>query len=181
MAEDEIKRFVRERFARVHDAEADTGYPAWHASSVGVPGGMAALGYRKADGLPLFLEAYLDVPVEHAVSTVLGRPIAREAIVEIGCLASTSPVALIQVWHAVAMTLDAQHLVVVATLTATLRRLVARIGIPVIDLAAATVDRVTDGARWGRYYDDDPRVCVGVIADGAASLHQYIARRTDAA
>jgi hypothetical protein len=45
------------------------------------------------------------------------------------------------------------------TATAPLRRLLGRLDIPFVAMAAATADRVTDAARWGRYYDCDPWVC----------------------
>ncbi len=183
MRDDEIKRFVGPRFQAAFGADADLGYPSWHARTQGDdgPSKVAALGYRSAADAPLFLEAYLDTPIEQAVSDRLGRRFDRAEIVEIGCLASNSPVALIHLWQEIATALDTRHQVVAATVTATVRRLLDRVGVPLIEIARADAGRLADGARWGRYYDDDPRVCIGVIADGAASLDRYVARRTAAA
>lgn len=183
MQDDEIRRFVGPRYQAAFGADADLAYPTWHARTQGddASSQTAALGYRSAADAPLFLEAYLDAPIEQAVSDRLGCRFDRADIVEIGCLASNSPVALIQLWHEIATTLDARHRVVAATVTATVRRLLDRVGVPLVEIARADVGRVADGARWGRYYDDDPRVCIGVIAEGAAGLDRYVARRTKAA
>ncbi len=180
MGDDDIKRFVGARFQTAFGADAALGYPAWHARPHGADKA-AALGYRSAADQPLFLEAYLDMPIEDAVSDRLGHRVDRAEIVEIGCLASTSHVALIGLWHEIATALDASHRVVVATLTATVRRLLDRVGVSLVEIAPAHPDRLADGIRWGRYYDDDPRVCVGIIAEGVASLDRYVALRTIAA
>ncbi len=185
MGEDEIKRFAGARFAASFGANADLDYPRWHArthtAAAGTDTRAAVLGYRPATDRPLFLEAYLDHPIEVLVSAAMGRTVSRADIVEIGCLASTSPVALIQLWHETATALDSRHHVVAATLTARVRRLLARAGVPIVEIARAVPDRLPDAARWGKYYDDDPRVCVGSIADGAASLERYVAQRSVAA
>jgi len=183
MREDEIRRFVSTRFDQAFGATADPAYPAWQVRGAGGRGASeaAALGYRPAADQRLFLEAYLDRPIEQAVSERLGRPVDRAEIVEIGCLASTSPVALIHLWHDTATTLGARHTLVAATVTATVRRLLGRAGVPLVEIARADPGRLADAARWGRYYDDDPRVCVGVIADGIAGFGNYVALRTMAA
>jgi hypothetical protein len=50
---------------------------------------LAAVGFRSADGENLFLEHYLDTPVEHAIACHSTRALPqREGIVEIGNLAS---------------------------------------------------------------------------------------------
>lgn len=183
MREDEIRRFVSTRFDQAFGATADPAYSAWQVRGAPALGASdaAALGYRSAADQRLFLEAYLDRPIELVVSERLGRAVARAEIVEIGCLASTSPVALIHLWHDTATALSARHALVVATVTATVRRLLDRAGVPLIEIARADPGRLADAARWGRYYDDDPRVCVGVIADGIAGLARYVALRTAAA
>lgn len=183
MREDQIRRFVSTRFDQAFGATADPAYPAWQVRGASGRGASnaAALGYRSAADQRLFLEAYLDRPIEQAVSERLGRAVDRAEIVEIGCLASTSPVALIHLWHDTATALGAGHALVVATVTATVRRLLGRAGVPLVEIARADPGRLADAARWGSYYDDDPRVCVGVIADGVAGLGRYVALRTAAA
>ena len=49
-----------------------------------------ALGIRPAGAEPLFLEQYLEAPVESALADLTGAPVARGDIVEIGNLVATS-------------------------------------------------------------------------------------------
>lgn len=138
----------------------------------------AALGYRRAGPDPLFLEAYLDDTIEDLVSARLGRRVERGAIVEIGNFASDNALAMIELWGAAANDLGGQSEVAVATLTAPLRRMFARIGVPVVRIAPARPERLAgDAAAWGSYYRHDPWVCVGVIAEGQAAINAFLARR----
>ncbi len=52
---------------------------------------LAALGLRSAASGPLFLETYLDLPVEQRLSAVCGQGVRRGDIVEVGNLASRHP------------------------------------------------------------------------------------------
>ena len=178
MDDAEIDRFVRARFTQAHGAAVEPNYPAWHDCAVGTHGHRAALGYREAGTETLFLEAYLDRPIEQVVSRAFGRLVARGDIVEMGCLASESPAALLTVWDAAARSLAARPCVAVATLTATVRRLLGRVGVPLTELAVAMPNRIASPAGWGRYYDDDPRVCAGMVAQGADHIARYVALRT---
>lgn len=138
----------------------------------------AALGYRRAGDEALFLEAYLEVPVEHVVSETLQRPVARNQIVEIGNFAADQVMAMVELWGAAANDLGAQCEVAVATLTAPLRRMFARIGVPIHIMASARPnDRGADIAAWGRYYESDPMVCCGSIIDGQAAIARFLSRR----
>lgn len=139
--------------------------------------GGATLGYRRATATPLFLEAYLGEPVEVASSRALGREVRREAIVEIGNFAVENASTMIELWGAAANDLGGSSEVAVATLTAPLRRTFARIGVPIVELAAADPARVGAGAEWGSYYASDPMVCAGFIAAGQRALAAFQARR----
>src|SRR6185295_7360206 len=46
----------------------------------------AAVGYTVADRQPLFMEQYIDVPVEKLLSRVVGARVVREDVVEVGNL-----------------------------------------------------------------------------------------------
>jgi hypothetical protein len=145
-----------------------------HASN----GEGAALGFCRAGLQPLYLENYLDCPIEELVSAALGRHIARTSIIEIGNLAADSAPGMVELWGRAANDLGGNGEVAVATLTAKVRRMFARIGLPVTVLAPARPERLGDGAaQWGSYYDSDPMVCMGVIAEGQAALSAFLARR----
>lgn len=138
----------------------------------------ALLGYRRASQAPLFLEAYLDRPVEHVLGQVLGRPVRRDQIVELGNLVACNPWAMIELWGSAANDLGGTSEVAVATLTAGLRSMFARVGIRLIELARARAEALgQDGTTWGRYYDNDPRVCAGMIDQGQDAIAQFLSRR----
>ncbi len=80
----------------------------------------------------LFLETYLDVPVEEALRQRLGVPVKRDQVVEIGCLAANCPTAMIELWTQVAAELHAQAEIATAVLSAPLRSMLGRIGIKAV-------------------------------------------------
>lgn len=136
--------------------------------------GRAALGYRNAAEGPLYLESYLDRPIEAVVGDALGRDLHRGAIVEIGNFAANNAIAMIQLWGRAANDLSGASEVAVATLTAPLRDIFRRIGVPIVELAPACSKRLGRRAvSWGSYYDHDPIVCAGEIAAGQAALSRY--------
>lgn len=159
-------------------ASISPSFSCWHDTEVN-GATVAVLGYRRAGPEPLFLEAYLDAPIEDLASLALGRMVARDAIIEIGNLASDNALAMIELWGAAANDLGGEGEVAVATLTAPLRRMFARIGLPISVIAPARIERLeTSNGTWGRYYELDPQVCVGVIADGQQAIEAFRARRT---
>jgi hypothetical protein len=128
----------------------------------------AAVGYTPAEGRRLYLEQYLDAPVEQLLAP---RGVARHSIVEVGHLAASTAGlgrALIP--------LLAQHLHrlgylwVVFTATRELRNAFARLGLTPLELAVAEPARLPDGgARWGSYYEHAPVVVAGRIALGVTA------------
>ncbi len=168
---------IRRRYRDVFGASLTPGFGAWMHSGAQEASG-AALGYRRAGEEPLFLECYLDQPVEAAVTSALGRKIDRQQIVEIGNFASDNALAMIELWGAAANDLGAGSEVAVATLTAPLRRMFARIGLPVTVIAPARPERLAAAAEeWGSYYAQDPQVCAGIIADGQQAIAAFLQRR----
>lgn len=163
-----FEQFIAARFHRAYGARVAHFSPhllgvrdslaRWHASS----------GYTPAFGHRLFLEQYLDRPVEAALAGGLGRPVGRESIVEVGNLAAVSAGmarALIP--------LLARHLHrlgygwVVFTATRELRNSFRHLGLHPLRLARADPARLPDGgASWGSYYEHDPLVMAGRIARG---------------
>lgn len=138
----------------------------------------AALGYQRAGEQPLFLERYLEQPVEQAVSGAFGRTIDRTRIVEIGNFAADNALAMVELWGAAANDLGGSSEVAVATLTAPLRRMFARIGLPILVLAPASAAFLgTEAREWGSYYELDPQVCAGMIVEGQTAISAFLQRR----
>ena len=61
------------------------------------------------------------------------------------------------------------------TATGPLMRLLRRTGVPLLPLAPARPDRLSDAARWGRYYQTDPWVCA--LQDSVQPL-RFMPRRS---
>jgi len=172
-----IRAFVADRFTARHGARPSLDYASWHVIHAAPDRPVAALAVRGAADERLFLETYLDQPVEAAVSAAFGRDIARSAIVEIGCLAAAPTPAMLRLWTLTADRLSDSHAVAVATLTLPLRRMFARVGLPFLELAAADPQSLHEEARrrWGSYYEAQPMVCAGDIIAGRAALRIFAA------
>lgn len=124
---------------------------------------VAAAGYRFAGAQPLFLERYLDEPVEAALARHAGATPQREGIVEVGHLAADRAGEgrrLILLLGPHLATLGVQW--VVSTLTEELRHLFVRLGVTPLALGAADPARLGDDGRdWGDYYAHRPVVLAG--------------------
>ncbi|MCJ2178292.1 thermostable hemolysin [Novosphingobium album (ex Hu et al. 2023)] len=167
---------VRRRFMEAHGASVRPAFG--HYSQIErAELTRAALGFRRADGEPLFLERYLDAPIEQVVSGALGKSMARESIIEIGNLAADDAFAMVELWGSAANDLGTDCEVAVATLTAPLRAMFARIGVPLVVLAPAAAERADEPEAWGRYYASDPQVCAGIISQGQQAIGAFLARR----
>ena len=166
---------ISRRYHEVFGATVRPGFDHWMQS--GNEAG-AALGFRRAGSEPLYLESYLDCPIQELVSTTLGKPVERSAIIEIGNFAADNALAMVELWGRASNDLGHNGEVAAATLTASLRRMFSRIGVPIIALAPARPERLGKQAeQWGSYYASDPMVCIGVIAQGQAAISAFLARR----
>lgn len=133
---------------------------------------LAAAGYRVASEEPLFLERYLNLPVEHRLGHGQWVKPQRSQIVEVGHLAAQKAgegrrLILLLGPHLAERGLQW----VVSTLTEELRRLFVRLG--VIPLALGVADPALlgeDAAHWGSYYDHHPVVLAGQIGPALAAL-----------
>jgi hypothetical protein len=133
---------------------------------------VAALGYTLAADGPVFLEQYLDAPIEAALGGRAGAPVARADIVEVGNLASSHPGAARALIVSTTRHLHAQGLRWVAfTATVSLLNSFTRLRLQPQVLAVADPARLADaGRRWGSYYDTQPKVMFGDIRYGYAQL-----------
>lgn len=134
---------------------------------------VAALGFTPAAACPLFLEHYLDVPVEAAISAHARSPVARGAIVEVGNLAALQPGAARALIISTTQLLNGLGLRwVVFTATASLLNSFSRLRLQPHVLAPADPARLPDGGQhWGSYYDTQPKVMFGDIHYGFRQLN----------
>ena len=161
-----VEAYLEARYAEAFQGHIARHYPT--LMSLQDRGGVihGAVGFRFAARAPLFLEHYLDRPVEAAVSESQGVTVPRHAIAEIGNLASQSAGASLFLFLALANHLHHQGCThAAATATRRLRRGFARVGFATQRLAQASASRIADGgADWGTYYQNDPEVLAGPIA-----------------
>ena len=173
MYQSAVRQLIADRYASVHDARPAIDYPSYCVID-GPEGPRAALGYRRADEGTLFLERYLDRPIELILGHQLGRPVARRNIVEIGDHASAQPQATVALWAAAAELLKDEADIAVAVVTAPLRSMFRRIGLTFHEIAPACSERLgRHAADWGDYYAADPVVCAGDITAGHARLMRW--------
>ena len=87
----DAERFIRDGFFVAHGARLGTLMPDILGERDGDNSLLAACGLRGAGGGPLFLERYLDRPIESAIAATGARGFDRADIVEVGNLAVRPP------------------------------------------------------------------------------------------
>jgi hypothetical protein len=160
--------FIAARFARAYGARLAHFLPHLLGVKDGLGRWQAAAGYAAAGAQPLFLEQYLDQPIEQALAAAIGAPIARGSVVEVGNLAANSAGMARALIPQLARHLHRMGYRWVAfTATRALRNSFHRLGLKPVPIAAADPARLADGgAHWGSYYDQDPVVVAGKISLG---------------
>lgn len=176
MTHSKAQELIVRRYADVHGARPRIDY-ATLATDVRGDEVAAALGYRRADCGPLFLERYIDQPIEELLAPRFSRPVNRADIVEIGNLAADNAPAMVRLWAQAANDLGGEAEIAVAVLTRELRTMFRRLGVAIVELAPADPARLGGEAmEWGRYYARDPRLCAGLIASGQERLARFAGR-----
>ena len=167
----ELERYVQAAFLAKHAAHVRSFMPTLLAfrDRGGALGGVA--GIRGGDEGRLYLEQYLDRPVEQALSNALaargvGR-VERRQIAEVGNLAGASCRSAVRMVAQIpAYLLSRRYAWIVFTATSALRGILARFDAPLVELARADGLRVAGTHdEWGRYYETDPRVYAGWLRD----------------
>jgi hypothetical protein len=173
----ELESFVSSAFARKHGARVRSFMPTLlglrdpHGRLRGV------VGLREAGIEPLYLEQYLDAPIEESISAASGRRVRRHEIVEIGNLAGGNcRAAMRMVAQLPAYLLSRNFSWIAFTATSAVRQILLGFDAPLLELARADEARVTGGGdAWGSYYRADPRVFAGYLPDSwriAAFQHE---------
>jgi hypothetical protein len=161
---DEAEAFIRATFKSRFDADVTRFAPNLMALELD-DRIVAAAGWRCAADEPLFLETYLDVPIETAVARLAGHPVERSRIVEVGNLAAARAGGSIDVILTLSRHLDRLGYEWVAfTATRELIGIFRKLGLAPLALAPANPERLGDQAgTWGHYYDSAPVVVAGRI------------------
>ena len=169
----EVETFVREAFLAAYGARIGHFLPM--LMTLRNDGGrlLAALGLRSPGDQQLFLERYLDQPVEQALGTACGQWVDRKALVEVGNFAVGSAGG--GRWLITALTAylhSAARRWAVFTCGPELRNAFRRLGVDLIDLGPAEPGRLSqqEQDRWGSYYVQGPRVMAASVAQSHAVL-----------
>lgn len=129
---------------------------------------LCAFGLREAALHRLYMEQYLDRPVELAVADLAGCPVDRARVIEVGNLAAMPGNARATIVTVTRYLHEAGFHWVVFTGVASLRAAFARLGLKPQILAKADPARLApdDLAKWGNYFAAQPQVMAGDIRSG---------------
>jgi hypothetical protein len=161
----ELEAFVRAAFARKHDASVASFMPTLLSFRDASGELRGVIGLRSAQPKPLYLEQYLEQPVEAAIAAATGNLVQRHEVVEVGNLAGANcRAAMRMVAELPSYLLARDYRWIVFTATSAVRGILQGFGAPLVELARADGGRVAGGEdRWGRYYESDPRVLAGYL------------------
>lgn len=171
----EVIDYVRQAFRRVYNADPMSFMPHFIRVRDNKNNYKAVIGYRDAEHQRLYLEAYLDEPIEAAISHSLGFPVDRASIVEVGNLAEAAAGdARLAIIAATVFLHSAGYRWVVFTGVARLRNAFRRLGLEPKELVVADDSRLPEDERraWGSFYAGNPVVCFGEIKEGYDNLQE---------
>lgn len=156
-----LERFIQTIFKRAYGAEIKHFMPRLMSLTDQENSLLAVCGLRQANQGSLFLEHYMDKPVESMLADRIGTSIQREEIVEVGNLAVAEPGLARQLLAGVINHLHgtpAQW--AVFTAIPSLRNSLAKLNVQLEVLCEARLDRLPEHERagWGSYYDQNPQV-----------------------
>ncbi len=171
-----VETFIKTVFRDAYQADIQIHYP--YLISVSNEAGeiLAAAGFRYAQYHALFLEQYTASPIEQELSALYGKAVQRQAIVEIGSLASHGTGAAVFLFAALASYLAFKQIqYTVITGTQDLQRHLQLLGLQphkICDADPARLQYQRD--NWGGYYATQPRVLAGSVQQGVESLQRTL-------
>lgn len=157
----EVEGFIKTVFAQVYGANITQFMPDLIALRDANGILMAAFGLRSAAKETLFLEQYIDMPIEQLISERLDRNIMRNQITCIGNLAVANPRnAGVLIAHVIQHSLDIGIEWCVATAHHSLQNGLIKGGRDVYALAPADPSKLPEEElkHWGTYYRHTPQI-----------------------
>ena len=160
-----VERYVTEAFRRSHGAEVRTFLPLLLTLRNDSGELCGVVGVRAAREEPLYLEHYLDRPVEQAIASLSGTPVGRDSVVELGnfaCRNASAAKCLMQ--RLPHYLLERGHRWIAFTGTGAVRTILSSLDAPLLDLGRAKAECVAGGTDdWGNYYSTAPHVMAGYL------------------
>ena len=165
--------FIRERFHDSYAADVRIFMPCLLGVTDENNRISAVIGFRPAGHEPLFLENYLDLPAEQALSETSGSPVDRQQIVEVGNLASSDSdsfrILLIGLVTLLDRLPDTNW--ITCTVGDRLYRLLRRTRFFPLVLQQASQQRLSPQlGEWGSYYQSARKVVAGNVGYGLLEL-----------
>ncbi|MDZ4210616.1 MAG: thermostable hemolysin [Methylotenera sp.] len=157
----ELEDFVRTIFRRAHKAEISHFMPKLLSVRDAKGNLLAVCGLRHADQEKLFLETYLDAPIEALLSQHNHTAIDRESVLEVGNLAVADPVNVRSLLASISLYLHSTHSEwAVFTGISVLRNSLIKLNMSLQLLGEANIHRIPEQERaaWGTYYNERPQV-----------------------
>lgn len=175
----EVEDFVRRAFELAYSARITHFMPTLMTLRNDRGDLLAVLGLRNDVESPLFLEQYFDDPIEQRLAAASGQPVGRSSLVEVGNFAVGAAGGgrwLITALTAYLYSAGAKW--AVFTCGPELQNAFRRLGVELVDVAPADPGRLDDleRERWGRYYDQRPRVMAASVAQSHAVLSEQFER-----
>jgi len=169
-----VEQFIAERFAFHYKAEV-THFLPYLLSTTTEGKFAAAMGFHPASTGSLFLEQYLNNSIEAEISSITGKSIQRDTVVELGNLTSvhrgTSQILFVLI---TAILYEAGFEWTVFTATKQVHSLLARLELSATIICEAEPKLLKEGGRkWGSYYEDKPNVIFGNLSDAMDLLKSH--------
>lgn len=167
-----FEAFIQQCFRQAHGADIRHFMPELFGMKDGVGGLCAVAGVRLAAAGPLFLERYLDEPIDALICAATDQAVDRMAIVEVGNLAArdmgSARLSIIAITYVLAM--GGLEWVAFTGNTGLVNSF-HRLGLKPLPLCAADPARLGEDSHvWGSYYASKPWVHVGNIRAGFIHL-----------
>lgn len=160
---------IRKRYRQAFSADIEVAYPEIAYVTDAAHNALAALGLRSAATEPLFLEQYLDSPIQDTLN------VSRVKITEIGNLVSSRRDVTPGLFITAALLLNRRGTeYAVATGNQLLEKRLRMLGMKPERLAPATMERLAEcHENWGDYYQKQPQVLCGSVGNAARYLYRF--------
>lgn len=164
----ELEQFIRKSFELAYGAHVRHFMPQLMSLRNGRGELLAVCGLRSAAAEKLFLETYLDEPIDAVLSAKTGKKVRRDDIIEIGNMAGFRPG---MARHLIAVLAAHLHEIgvrwVVFTAVPGLRNAFSRLDMELLPICRADKTRLDAAyqAEWGSYYGAKPFVMAGNLPE----------------
>jgi hypothetical protein len=169
-----VERFISQCFERSYGCLLNAFMPRLFSVRSRKGRIIGAFGLRSGTSR-LYLEQYLDTPIEKTIKSITQKTVDRKSIVEVGNFSGSIPGSMRAMIFLLAERLNREGFEWLAfTGTAALRNSFHQLGLAscLVDIREATAEKLSpaEQANWGSYYAHAPRVAFGHIRQGYASL-----------